>query len=142
MGSHTVVAVSCRSTNKSLHQIWPAARARLVNSNVSCLRMKYFKTNPKSQPPKLTAKNVPSNFQGYIALAEKYGVADDSDREEFLLSLTLNEMHECVEFLEVYDEAMDEWLGFNYNVTTIEYTVFNALAQAAEEASALMENGN
>ncbi len=87
---------------------------------------------------KLDASLVPERFRSWIPLAERWGVGDDLIREDCVNTATLKELSELLEFGDVYDSVLDEWLAGPESESTTpseEYCAFTCLGMAWDLAN-------
>jgi hypothetical protein len=107
------------------------------------LRRKYGLTAENRPKIQLDPSAVPSQFQKWIPLAERWGVSDDLIRDDCLEKAPLEALRELAAFNDVYDEVLDEWLTApetRSKPITKEYIAFSALGMAMEVARVILQN--
>jgi hypothetical protein len=87
---------------------------------------------------------VPREFHCWIALAEKWGISDDSIREDCVRAASAAELKELLAFGECYNGALESWLAGPEASTTppsAEYVAFSALGMAWDSAMQRFPSG-
>ena len=83
----------------------------------------------------LSPSNIPIELRPLLPLAEKYGVADDSERERLVREASPAELRELRATIQTHDDALDAWLAGPESfgpVYSDEYIAFSAMRMAAD----------
>lgn len=91
----------------------------------------------KTVIPRLNPVHVPADLRKLIPLAERYGIIDDLEREEFVLRASPEEVAELKAAVAQHDAEMDRWLAgpeADHPPFSDEYLAFSAMRMAADYA--------
>jgi hypothetical protein len=87
--------------------------------------------------PQLDPAKVPPGLRHLIPLAERYGIADDLDREDMVLASSPEELAELKAAIARHDDQLDDWLAgpeADAPPFSAEYLAFSATRMAADFA--------
>ena len=107
--------------------------------------MKPHDVPAEAWPPRLREDAVPPAAVPYIALAERFGIADDGYRDDIVLALEPAEVAELLAYVEQCPPEIDEWLcgpAASVLAPSEEYVAFTCLSLAAEYARAVYGENN
>ncbi|MDH3523869.1 MAG: hypothetical protein OES32_09810 [Acidobacteriota bacterium] len=85
----------------------------------------------------LNPENVPAGLRHLIPLAERFGILDDLDRENLVMSCAPKELEELKKAIEMHDDLLDLWLAGREAAGpewSEEYLSFSAMRLAADLA--------
>jgi hypothetical protein len=86
----------------------------------------------------LDPQHIPRTLQALIPLAERFGLADDVERERLVRATPAQELHTLVAAVRENDDALDLWLAGPEAAGpefTDEYVAFSAMRMAADYAA-------
>ncbi len=109
------------------------------------MREKYGLTRHNRPEIKLDPNNVPPALRHLIPYAEKYGIADDLIREDFIDHASPKELAYLKQVLEDLNPEMDKWLAgpeADSPEPTAEYVAFSAMRLGVVDGSRSDSLGN
>jgi hypothetical protein len=95
---------------------------------------------------KLNPANVPEVLTPLLAVAERWGISDDVEREEAVRKATREELEELVHSIDGFsDEDLYDWLAgpeADSPTPTPEYVALTCLTMAIDSARLELERGD
>jgi len=91
----------------------------------------------------LDTARIPSSLHELTPYAEKWGVRDDSTREELLTSTPPAQLRDVLDKVRAFAGPLSEWLGGNearLSIPSKEYVAFSALRMFADDLDSLDES--
>ena len=101
------------------------------------LKRKYGLTAANRPKIRLEASSVPPQFRSWVRLAELWGIGDDLIREDCVEKATASELRELLEFGDVYNAVLSDWLAgaeVSSAIPSKEYVAFSCLGMAWDSA--------
>ena len=93
---------------------------------------------------RLDANKIPKALIPVLPMAEKWGIGDDFEREEFVKRATRNDLEQLVHCIDQIDEqSLYGWLGGSESFNpkpTAEYLAFTCLTMAIDSAKIKLRN--
>jgi len=86
----------------------------------------------------LNIERIPFQLRSLIPLAERFGILDDSARENLVATATDSERDELVAAVRAHDDELDQWLAgpeAQEQNFSDEYVHFSAMRMAADYAA-------
>ena len=91
----------------------------------------------------MNLEKVPSNLHHLLALAEKWGISDDSEREIQIDNSSIQELENLTSLSEEDDNAINKWLTgeeMNKDIPSDEYVAFSCLIMSILYARLVLDD--